>query len=187
MTKHQSHRLLSPHRALADPLRLRLLEALWGHPQTAKELAELVDQPPDRLYYHLAQLEQAGLIEIAQYRPLPGGKVERVYRPTEVEPPADMASPEELSRFLSAAMEATQVDIAAAGVAKAAGERREISLTRSTLRLSEAELVKLREHLLELVRHAQEKPNDEGIWTRVVVTLVDLQNRDQLTRAGDTV
>jgi DNA-binding transcriptional ArsR family regulator len=186
MSKHYAPRLRSPHLALADPLRLRLLETLWGHPQTAKELAELVGQPPDRLYYHLAQLEQAGLIEIAEYRPLPGGKVERVYRPTEVEPPGDTATPQELSRFLSAALEATQADIAAAGVARDAGERREISLTRTTLRLSEAELVTLREHLLELVRQAQEKPNDGGVWTRVVVTLVDLQDRAQPTSAGDS-
>ncbi len=179
MTKHYSPRLRSPHRALADPLRLRLLEALWWHPQTAKELAELVGQPPDRLYYHLAQLEQAGLIEIAEYRRLPGGKVERVYRPTEVEPPGDAATPEELTHFLSAALEATQADIAAAGVAKEAGEQREISLTRATLRLSEAELAALRESLLDLVRQAQEKPGDEGIWTRVVVTLIDLQDRGQ--------
>lgn len=187
MTKHYSPRLRSPYRVLADPLRLRLLEALWGRPQTAKELSELADQPPDRLYYHLAQLEQAGLIEIAEYRPLPGGKVERVYRPTEVEPPGDLATPEEVSRFLSAALEATQADIASASMSKEAGERREISLTRTTLRLSEAELVTLREHLLELVRQMQEKPNDEGAWTRVVVTLVDLQDRGQPTGEGDAI
>lgn len=185
MTKHHSPRLRSAHRALADPLRLRLLEALWECPHTAKELAELAGQPPDRLYYHLAQLEQAGLIEIAEYRPLPGGKVERVYRPAEVEPPGDTTTPEELSRFLIAALEATQADIAAAGVAKEAGERRDISLTRTTLRLSEGELVTLQERLLELVRQAQERPNDEGAWTRVVVTLVDLQDRGQPTSKGD--
>jgi DNA-binding transcriptional ArsR family regulator len=177
MTKHHSPRLQSPHRALADPLRLRLLEALWGRPQTAKELAEMAGQSPDRLYYHLAQLEQAGLIEIAEYRPLPGGKVERVYRPTEVEPPGDAANPEELARFLSAALEATQADIAAASVAREAGERREISLTRTTLRLSDEQLVTLREHLLELLRQAQEQQNEEGAWTRIVVTFVDLQKR----------
>jgi hypothetical protein len=45
------------------------------------------------------------------------------------------------------------------------------------VRLSEAHLVTLRERLLELVRQVQEHPDDEGIWTRVVVTLVDLQDR----------
>ncbi|MFF2131491.1 ArsR/SmtB family transcription factor [Streptomyces olivochromogenes] len=69
------------HKALAEPLRIRLLEALWEMPQSAHELADHVDLPPDRLYYHLNHLERAGLIEIAEYRPLARGKVERVYTP----------------------------------------------------------------------------------------------------------
>jgi DNA-binding transcriptional ArsR family regulator len=187
MTKHQYPGLRSLHRALADPMRIRLLECLWGQPQSAKELAEWVDMPPDRLYYHLAQLEQAGLIEIAEYRPLPGGKVERVYRPTSVEPPGDEATPLEVSAMLGATLEATRADITAASVAREAGERREIMLTRATVRLSEADLIALREHLLELVRQAQEEPDDKGVWTRVVVTLVDLQDRGQPTSTGDQV
>ncbi len=181
MTKHHAPRLRSPHRVLADPLRLRLLERLWGQPQTAKELAQWASLPADRLYYHLAQLEQAGLIEIAEYRRLPGGKVERVYRATEIEPPSDVTTPEELSLFLSAALEATRADIAAAGVAREAGERREISLTRTVVRLTEAELISLRDHLLDLLRQTHEKPGDEGIWTRIVVTLVDLEDRHPST------
>jgi hypothetical protein len=140
---------------------------------------------PDRLYYHLAQLEQARLIEIAEYRRLPGGKVERVYRPTPFEPPGDEATPLEFADFLGAMLEATRADITAASMAKQAGERREIMLLRTPVRLSEAELVTLREHLLSLVRRAQDQPGDEGIWTRVVVTLVDLEDRGQPTNRGD--
>jgi hypothetical protein len=141
---------------------------------------------PDRIYYHLAQLEQARLIEIAEYRRLPGGKVERVYRPTPVEPPGNEASPLEFAEFLGAMLEATRADITAASLAKQAGERREITLQRTTVRLSEEELVTLREHLLSLVRQAHDRPGDEGIWTRVVVTLVDLQDRGQPTHRGDS-
>ncbi len=185
MTKHQHPGLRSVHRALADPLRIRLLECLWGRPQSAKELAAWVGMAPDRLYHHLAQLEQARLIEIAEYRRLPGGKVERVYRPTPVEPPGDEATPLEFADFLGVMLEATRADITAASMAREAGERREITLQRTTVRLSEAELVTLREHLLSLVRQAQDKPDDEGVWTRVVVTLVDLQDRGQPTSKGD--
>src|SRR5215472_1310055 len=181
MTKHHYPGLRSVHRALADPMRIRLLECLWGRPQSAKELAAWAGMAPDRLYYHLAQLEQAGLIEIAEYRRLPGGKVERVYRPTPVEPPGDEATPLEFAEFLGVMLEATRADITAAGLARQAGERREITLLRTTVHLSEADLVTLREHLFALVRQAQEKPDDEGVWTRVVVTLVDLQDRSQPT------
>lgn len=166
-------------------MRIRLLECLWGQPRSAKELAAWAGLPADRLYYHLAQLEQAGLIEIAEYRPLPGGKVERIYRPTSVEPPGDEAAPLEIAALLGANLEATRADITAASEAREAGARREITLTRATVRLSEAHLVALRDHLLSLVCQAQEQPDDEGIWTRVVVTLVDLQDRDPSTSRGN--
>ncbi len=177
MTKQHHPGLKSIHRVLADPIRLRILESLWGRPQSAKELAAWAGLPPDRLYYHLAQLEQAGLIEIGEYRRLPGGKVERVYRPAPVEPPGDDATPLEVAEFLGTALEATRADITAASVAQEAGEQREISLTRTTIRLSEAALTSLHEGLLELIRQAQEQSGDKGVWTRVVVSLVDLQNR----------
>lgn len=179
MTKQQHPGLRSIHQALADPLRIRLLECLWGRPQSARELAEWAGMAPARLYYHLAQLEEARLIEVAEYRRLPGGKVERIYRPTPVEPPGDETSPLEFAEFLGVMLEATRADMTAAGMARHAGERREMTLQRATVRLSEAELVSLREHLLTLVRQAQDKPEDEGVWTRVVVALVDLQDRGQ--------
>src|SRR5712692_1036775 len=124
MTKHHRPGLRSVHRALADPMRIRLLECRWGRPQSAKELAEWAGMTPDRLYYHLAQLEQARLIEIAEYRRLPGGKVERVYRPTSVEPPGDEATPLEFADFLGVLRVTKKDDITAASVAKEAGQRR---------------------------------------------------------------
>src|SRR5258708_2192554 len=144
MTKHHRPGLRSVHRALAAPMRIRLLECLWGRPQSAKELGEWVGLPPDRLYYHLAQLEQAGLIEIAEYRRLPGGKVERVYRPAPIEPPGDEATPLEYAEFLGAMLEATRADITAARMAKQAGERRESTLLRPTVRFSDTDLLTLR-------------------------------------------
>jgi len=111
--------------------------------------------------------------------------VERVYRPTPIESPGDEATPLEYAEFLGAMLEATRADITAASIAKEAGERREITLLRATVRLSEADLVTLRQRLLELVRQVQEQPDDQGIWTRVVVTLVDLQDRGQPSNRGD--
>ena len=68
-------------------------------PRSAKELAEAVGFPLDRLYYHLRQLEEAAAIEVSGYRPLPGGKVERLYQRAEAEPPAEESSPEEIATF----------------------------------------------------------------------------------------
>ena len=164
------------HKALADPLRIRLLEALWEAPQSARELAERADLPADRLYYHLGQLERAGLIEIAEYRPLARGKVERVYAPAVTEPPGDAASPEEMAEFLGSMLDATRADLNAAYRSRQAGGRREVDVHRGALRLTDEALADLREHIEQLAARFGDR-DAPGVWTRVVVALVDLQDR----------
>lgn len=164
------------HKALADPLRIRLLEALWEMPQSARELADRAELPADRLYYHLGQLERAGLIEIAEYRPLARGKVERVYAPAVTEPPSDAASPEEMAEFLGSMLDATRADINAAYRSKQAGGRREVDVHRGALRLTDEALAELREHIERLATQFGDR-DTPGVWTRVVIALVDLQDR----------
>lgn len=176
----------SIHRALADPLRLRLLDGLWLGPRSARELAGWVGVPADRLYYHLHQLERAGLITVVEYRELPSGKVERVYGISEVEPPGDDASPEEMAHFLGQALEATKADINLAFSAKAEGADRQVALSRMGARLSAEQFAELRAKLEELVRAASANPNPDGVWTRVLITLVDLQDRGGSTAAVES-
>jgi DNA-binding transcriptional ArsR family regulator len=171
----------SVHRALADPLRIRLLEALWFGPRSVKELAEAVGLPPDRLYYHLRQLEQAAIIEVSGYRPLPGGKVERLYQRAEVEPPAEDSSPEEIATFQGAMLDATKADLTAAQMARADGQRREVALTRGALRLTGQGLAELHRMLNDVREHFSTPefagPEAEGTWVRLLVALVDLEER----------
>jgi len=164
------------HRALADPLRIRLLEWLIEAPRSARQLAECAGLPADRLYYHLGQLEQAGLIEVAEYRRLARGKVERVYAPAETEPPGDDADPEETAAFLRSMLEATAMDITAAYQARQAGRRREVDLHRGALRLTDQALAELRGHVEQLAARFA-NPAADGTWTRVVLALVDVQDR----------
>jgi DNA-binding transcriptional ArsR family regulator len=163
------------HKALADPLRIRLVEWLMERPQSARELAGCAGLPADRLYYHLGQLEQAGLIEVTEYRRLARGKAERVYAPAEAEPPDD-ASPQETAAFLGSVLEATALDITAAFQAKQAGRRREVDVTRAALRLTDEALAELRGHLTQIAARFAE-PDAEGTWTRLVLVLADLQDR----------
>ncbi len=177
MNGHSEPRLRAVHRALADPLRIRLYELLALRPQSAKELAARVGLRPDRLYHHLAQLEEGKLIEIAEYRPLAGGKVERVYAPTTVEPLVDDASPADVARLLGAALETTRADINAATLAKQAGEERLITLSRTGVRLNAGRLAELRAAVEDLLRRAREQPDDDGVWTTVLWTAVDREDR----------
>jgi hypothetical protein len=139
-------------------------------------LADCAGLAADRLYYHLGQLERSGLIEIVEHRPLPRGKVERVYAPAVVEPPSAAASPEEMAAFLGSMLDATRADINAAYRAKQTGQRREVELLRGALRLDDAGLAELRGHIQQLKSRCGETDGD-GVWTRVVVALVDLEDR----------
>jgi DNA-binding transcriptional ArsR family regulator len=171
------------HRALGDPLRIRLFEALWHGPRSAKELSADVGLPPDRLYYHLRQLERAGIVEVAEYRPLPSGKVERVYRRVEAEPPGDASSPEEIAAFLGSVLDVTKADITTAFMAKAAGEHREVAVAQGALWLTA-------EGLAEFLRVFQElharfgSPDPAGTQARALLAVVDLEERPASPSSG---
>ncbi|MCL0036615.1 helix-turn-helix domain-containing protein [Dehalococcoidia bacterium] len=55
--------------ALANPLHLRLLEFLYQKAMTVTQLANLMDEKPNRLYYHINKLEQVGLVQLVETRP----------------------------------------------------------------------------------------------------------------------
>src|SRR6478736_3180843 len=55
-------------RALAHPLRLRILEVFIERPRTTKQVADLLGEPPTRLYHHVAALERAGLLRLTETR-----------------------------------------------------------------------------------------------------------------------
>jgi len=69
-------------KALADPLRLQMLEVLAKDPSrtwTVKELAARMQQPVTRLYHHMKLLEAAHLVLDAETR-IVSGIVEHRYR-----------------------------------------------------------------------------------------------------------
>jgi len=61
-------RTVSDLRALAHPLRLRMMELFAESPKTTKQVAELLGEPPTRLYHHVAALERAGLLVLKETR-----------------------------------------------------------------------------------------------------------------------
>jgi DNA-binding transcriptional ArsR family regulator len=68
-------------RLIADPLRLRLLELLRERPRTVSELADALDLPRTRLYYHMKLLEEHELVTVDATREV-SGITERTYRVT---------------------------------------------------------------------------------------------------------
>src|SRR6185295_7812601 len=59
-------------RALAHPLRLRMIELFAETPRTTKQVAGILGQPPTRLYHHVAALERAGLLVLKETRQVRG-------------------------------------------------------------------------------------------------------------------
>jgi DNA-binding transcriptional ArsR family regulator len=72
-------------RALSHPLRLRLLELFAHQPRTAKQAAEVMGEPPTRLYHHVAALERAGLIRLRETRQN-RGTTEKYYEAVALQP-----------------------------------------------------------------------------------------------------
>jgi len=68
-------------RALAEPLRFKMVETLTGAEQSATGLARMLGVPTTRLYHHLEQLEKAGLIKVVR-QVRRRGVDERVYQAT---------------------------------------------------------------------------------------------------------
>ena len=67
-TARRSYRItgMEEVRALAHPLRLRLLELFAQSPRTTKQAAEALGEAPTRLYHHVAALEKAGLVRLRE-------------------------------------------------------------------------------------------------------------------------
>ena len=68
----ERRRAVAELRALAHPLRLRLLEAFAGAPRTTMQVAAEMGEPPTRLYHHVNALERAGILTLARTRQVRG-------------------------------------------------------------------------------------------------------------------
>jgi DNA-binding transcriptional ArsR family regulator len=68
-------------KALSDSRRLELLKLLVVQSMTAADLADEIGEAKSKLYYHLGELEKAGLIEVVETR-RKRNFMEKVYRAT---------------------------------------------------------------------------------------------------------
>ncbi len=66
-------------KVMAHPLRMRLLEAFSHKPITTKQVADLLAEPPTKLYHHVDALERVGLIKLVRTSKK-RGTVEKYYQ-----------------------------------------------------------------------------------------------------------
>lgn len=63
-----------------DPLRQRIVQEVSVVPRTVQEIAEALDVPFTRLYYHIRLLEQHGIIRVVDVRSGAGAIEEKTYQ-----------------------------------------------------------------------------------------------------------
>jgi DNA-binding transcriptional ArsR family regulator len=78
-------------KAVSHPLRLGILRCLREKEMTNQEIADTLDEPSGKLYFHTKKLLEAGMIELAGTRQS-GSIVEKLYRTrvrSFIQPPGD--------------------------------------------------------------------------------------------------
>jgi len=151
---------LAQIRALADPLRLRILSTL-GEERTTKQVAEILGEKPTRLYHHVAALERAGLVRLARKRQNRGTvekyfvAVARAFKADSrlFSPPGSRASASAVSSMIATALETTASEIERLVTASAGGSTLEEEglLTFLEVRAGETEIRRVRAKLGRLI------------------------------------
>jgi len=65
-----------------DPMRTRIMQEMAHHPRTVQQIAEALNVPFTRLYYHIKMLEKHNLIRMVDVKRMPGAIEEKYYQVT---------------------------------------------------------------------------------------------------------
>ncbi len=66
-------------KAISDPLRVDILEVIADEALTVKQIADKLNQPATKLYYHVSELEDTGFVKLVGTR-VKSGIIEKYYR-----------------------------------------------------------------------------------------------------------
>ncbi|MBI1852033.1 MAG: helix-turn-helix transcriptional regulator [Planctomycetes bacterium] len=154
------HENVAQLRALAHPLRLRLIELFGEAPRTTMQVAALLGQPPTRLYHHVNALERAGLLRLKETRPN-RGTIEKWYE-TDLDHIRRSArslmkrgrpTPESITGVVQLVLDQARREVTAA-LAEPPGNRSVVAVRVVTI-AKRAQIKKVRARLLALTRQVQ--------------------------------
>lgn len=63
-----------------DPVRTKIMQEMAHHPRTVQQIAEALNVPFTRLYYHIKMLEKHDLIRMVDVKQMPGAIEEKYYQ-----------------------------------------------------------------------------------------------------------
>lgn len=167
-------------RAIADPLRVQILELMEGQSLTVKQVAEKLGLAPSKLYYHFGALEKLGLIEVAETR-MVANMLEKKFRSNadllDVDPALFKFSKEgdnePINILLASTIDATRDDLLRSLQARqfqleqgADEQPRRLIINRVVSRVPEQRIEEFQERLMKLLQEFEaedqtSKPSDQ--------------------------
>lgn len=167
-------------RAIADPLRVQIMELLEGQALTVKQVAEKLGLAPSKLYYHFGALEKLGLIEVAATR-MVANMLEKTYQSAadslDVDPALFKFSKggdnESINILLASTIDATREDLMRSLQARqfqldhgVEEKPRRIIINRVVSNVSETRIEEFQERFVKLIQEFEEadslsKTNDQ--------------------------
>lgn len=160
-------------KALADPVRLRLLQAFAEEPLTTKQAASQLGEHPTKLYHHVQQLESLGLIELVKTKPK-RGTVEKYYssvaRHFRVDDKLLLGQPSAqevgtLQGVMDSLLESTRTQFRAslaAGLLTPPELQREGTIAQTTVRASRQEIRRLEKKLARWLAEVDRTNKEQG-------------------------
>ena len=156
----ETHKIkdLDQVRLLADPLKLRLLQAFSEGEKATKEVARELGESVTKLYRHVDALHEAGLLEIVRETPK-RGTVERTFRAVARRFEADRslfagASPDDASNPVSDLLRAGEDEIVAA-LADVDSQDDDVVLARFRIKATPEHIAELRQSLADWIDTVQ--------------------------------
>lgn len=163
-------------KVIADPLRWQILELLVLQPMTVKELGEKLGLAPSKLYYHISQLDEHGLVSIAETR-IVSGIIEKRYQATaqaiDIDPELLSFSTDtgrdNIHAVLLATIDATREDMIRSLQARAfeieqgaAQQPRHVLVNRALSRIPEERAEAFKHRLLNLVEEFSDADSEDA-------------------------
>lgn len=174
-------RQLDGLKALSHPLRLNILRRLKTA-QTVKQLAERMELPPTKLYYHVNLLEEQEIIRVVDTQ-LVSGIVEKTYQAAALAYKIDdqlLSNPDvsssTLEKMITAVLDNTRQELHRSGTAgllhrKAAAHS---GLLQSRLALTADQAASFKQELTSLVKKYELASPDEELAETAVFSLITL-------------
>ncbi len=167
--------------AVADVLRLRIIDILREQPMTVTQLGERLGMAPAKVHYHVRELERVGLLRLVETREK-GGILEKYYRPIarviSVEKTLLSAPPDESNAALGAWLGQVKENFLAAfqQVLEQKVEKPMISLAFTRLYITPDELNGILKQIEELVKPYEQSRGEQG-EREIVATLLTYPER----------